>query len=121
MNLKNNLRSFVPIDKKIIVIVGVLSFIPDLVLSHFGFRNEGPVASYMIMVLILLIYTSRPLLSNKWVFIALFIFILTHIIALLSITWPDRHYPALAIGPFAIVDFIAMKYIVKIIDKRELR
>lgn len=83
-----------------------------------GLSDAGRVAAFSAFIMFGVVVTCRPLWRQLWLWIFLSAVAALHAVIIVTVHWPDSHYPALLMAPFAVADFFLVLGLIKVIDRR---
>jgi hypothetical protein len=109
---------FVDIPPKAIIPGIVAGIATYEVFHYFGYPDSGRIAGFFGLVVVGVIARCRPLWKAWRFWAVLFGIALLHLAIIISIRWPDPHYPALILAPFAFVDYFVIIKLIEIAHHR---
>lgn len=86
------------------------------VFHHFGLASAGRVAAFFAFALFGVIAKCRPLWRKPWLWFFFLGSTIIHAAVIMLVRWPDPHYSALLIAPFAVADFFVSLKLIELID-----
>jgi hypothetical protein len=118
MNSIGSNSPFSDIPTKAIFPAGAVAIAAYELFHHFGQQSAGRIAAFSVIALVGVIAKSRPLWSETWFWIFVSVVVLLHVAIIVSLKWPDPHYPALYLAPFAFIDYFAMIKLIELIYRQ---
>lgn len=82
-----------------------------------GNPQAGRIAGFSAFVLVGVVANCRPLWKERWFWIVFLGIAILHLTIILLAHWPDVHYPALMIAPFAFIDFFVIVKLIELVGR----
>src|SRR5262249_40944968 len=106
---------FVDVSPRLAVVSVAVAGVAYFLAESWGYAEAGRIAGFSIGVFIGIIAMCRPIWKRRWLWMLLLSIATLHIAIIVSIRWPEIHYPTLMIAPLAIVDFFVIKKMIEVI------
>ncbi|HVN27611.1 MAG TPA: hypothetical protein VMT64_03955 [Candidatus Binataceae bacterium] len=118
MTIADGSEPFVDIPVKAILPAVAIAIAVSVAFDHFGRPDAGRIAGFAVIALVGVIARCRRFWKEPWFLAVLFGVVLLHAAVIVSVQWGDPHYPALALAPFAFVDYFAIMKPIDVIYRK---
>ena len=118
MTIADGSEPFVDISTKTILPALALAIAVSVAFDHFGRPDTGRIAGFAAIAFVCVIARCRRFRKKAWFWAVLFGVMLLHAAVIVPVQWGDPHYPALALAPFALVDYFAIMKLIDVIYRK---
>lgn len=110
-------KVFADIPPNLAFVAIAVGFATFFVFDYWGNPGAGRVAAFFVGILVGIAAACRPFWKSVWVWETLALVIALHVAIIIFIRWPDVHYPAILIAPFAVIDFFIILFAVRAVGR----